>query len=349
MRRFFQKLFDWEKWSYDAIYAPVSLFWMYYAIKARAFWFFTPVNPSLIFAGFEGGSKKEMYSQLPKWTLPKTLFIDNNDKLENVINELKAIGLDFPFVAKPDSGMQGVLFRVIKDEDELTKYHEAVGETYILQAFITMPNEFSVYHIRYPGQTKGFITGLVAKDYLHVVGDGKSSLSQLINDHPLAKYRVDELKKRHAENWDSVPGALETYVLNYAGNHRHGAKFINLNKEIDQQLCDVFDKISNEAGQFYFGRYDLKCTSLEDLKNGKNIEILEYNGAGAATIHIFDCNMSYWQALKEIIRHWDHLYRIGKINNKNGVRYWTIREGFRFINKAKKNYQRLLSIERSLS
>jgi len=349
MKRFFQHLFNWENWSYDAIYAPVSIAWLYYSIKARAFWFFTPVNPSLIFAGFEGGSKKEMYSQLPKWCLPKTLFIDNKDTLGNIKEQLNNAGLNYPFVAKPDTGMQGVLFRIISTDDKLAEYHRKVGEPYILQSFVQLPMEFSVFHIRYPGETKGIITGLVAKDYLHVTGDGKKTLAELIDLHPLAKHKKEELERRHGEKWNHVPAANENYVLNYAGNHRHGAKFINLNKEIDQRLCDVFDKISNEAGQFYFGRYDLKCTSLEDLKNGKNIEVLEYNGAGAATIHIFDCNMSYWQALKEIVRHWDHLYKIGKINNGLGVRYWGLREGSKFMGQAKKNYKRLLEIEATVT
>jgi hypothetical protein len=37
-----------------------------YGMKARAFWYFTPVNPTLVFAGFEGAAEKEMYDQLPR-------------------------------------------------------------------------------------------------------------------------------------------------------------------------------------------------------------------------------------------------------------------------------------------
>ena len=348
MKEFFKRLFEWERWPYDIMYAPVSVVWFYYAIKARALWFFTPVNPSLEFAGFEGNSKMEMYQQLPKWCVPETLLIDNTTDLDQVRQELKKVELNFPFIAKPDRGMQGVLFRVIKDEAGLSQYHRSVGEDYILQAFIQLPMEFSVFHIRYPGDTKGIITGMVGKNFLHVMGDGKKTLKELVSVHPIAKYQLKEMKKKHAEKWESVLLSNEKYVLNYAGNHRVGARFINLKKEVDQKLCDVFDKISNEAGEFYFGRYDLKCTSLEDLKNGKNIKILEFNGAGAVPLHIFDGTLSYWQGLKETLRHWKHLYQIGKINNKRGIRYWTWKEGFAFINKSKKNYKRKLAIEASL-
>ena len=348
MKEFFKRLLNWERWPYDVLYAPVSIVWLYYAIKARAFWFFTPVNPSLQFAGFEGNSKKEMYQQLPKWCIPKTLFVENTTDLDELKAGLKKVELNFPMVAKPDRGMQGVLFRVLKDEQTLKQYHEAIGDAYILQAFVQLPMEFSVFHIRYPGKTKGIITGMVAKNYLHVTGDGKKTLKELVSVHPIAKYQIEEMKSKHAENWDSVPASNKDYVLNYAGNHRVGARFINLNKEVDQKLCDVFDKISNEAGEFYFGRYDLKCTSLEDLKNGKNISILEYNGAGAVPIHIFDCGLSYWGGLKETVKHWKHLYTIGKINYKRGVRYWTWKEGFSFMNTSKKNYKRKLAIDASL-
>jgi hypothetical protein len=156
------------------------------------------------------------------------------------------------------------------------------------------------------------------------------------------------MKKKHEGNWQKIIPAHEKYFLSMAGNHISGAKFINLNHEINQQLCDVFDRISNEAGQFYFGRYDLKCTSLEDLKAGKNIQILEFNGAGAAITHVFDRNMSYVAALKEIVRHWRHLYRIGKINHKRGVPYWSFMKGYRFMKKTKKNFRRLSAIDKTI-
>ena len=348
MKGFFQKIFNWEKWSYDVIYLPIDIFWLYYAIKAGHFWYFTPVNPTLIFAGFEGGSKKEMYDQLPKWSYPNTLLIDPTNDFEKVTELMRKADLNFPVVVKPDTGMAGVLFRIIENETVLKNYHGLVGEPYILQKFIDELHEFSVFHIRYPGETKGIITGLIVKDYLHVMGEGNKTLAALVSEHPVAKYKIAQLKKMHGTNWNTLIPAGEKYLLNRAGNHNTGAKFINLNHEIDQQLCDVFDKISNEAGQFYFGRYDIKCTSLEDLKNGKNMLILEYNGAGAAITHVFDRNMSYFAALKEIVRHWRHLYRIGRINHKKGVPYWSFMKGYRFMRAAKKNYSRMKAIDKKI-
>ncbi|MBS1759672.1 MAG: hypothetical protein JST23_06045 [Bacteroidetes bacterium] len=344
----FKNIFNWERWSYDVIYLPIDIFWLWYAIKARHFWYFTPVNPTLIFAGFEGGSKKEMYEQLPKWSYPTSIFIEPSESIEQVKNKMNEAGLIFPVVVKPDSGMAGVLFRIIKDEAHLKIYHEAVGELYVLQKCIDTGLEYSVFYIRFPGEKKGFITGLIVKDYLHVIGNGRHSLSELVNEHPVAKFKVQQLKKMHASKWNEIIPTGTNYLLNPAGNHNTGAKFVNLNHEIDQQLCDVFDKISDEAGQYYFGRYDLKCTSLGDLKSGKNIDILEFNGAGAAITHVFDRNMSYFSALKEIVRHWRYLYKIGKINNKKGVAYWGFWKGYQFMQKAKKNFKRMSAIDKRI-
>ncbi len=348
MKSFFHKIFNWEKWSYDVIYIPIHIFWLYYGIKAAHFWFFTPVNPTLIFAGFEGGSKKEMYDQLPPSSYPRTVLIDPGVDFKKVTELMEQMKLNFPIVVKPDTGMAGVLFRIIENETVLKNYHSLVGEPYILQEFIDELPEFSVFHIRYPEESKGVITGLIVKDYLHVIGDGNKTLITLVNGHPVAKHKTGPLKKMHAPNWNNIIPAGEKYLLNRAGNHNTGAKFINLNHEIDQQLCDVFDRISAQSGQFYFGRYDIKCTSLEDLKNGKNMHILEFNGAGAAITHVFDRNMSYIGALKEIVRHWRHLYRIGKINHKKGVPYWSFMKGYRFMQVAKKNYRRMHAIDQQI-
>lgn len=348
MKRFFNKIFYWENWSYDAIYAPLGIVWLFYAIRAKAFWFFTPVNPTLVFAGFEGGSKNEVYEQLPAWSIPITLLIDPASEFVQVKMKMQQAGLQYPVVVKPDTGMQGVLFRVIHNDEALMIYHYHVGENYILQTFVDYPEEFSVFHIRYPDNEKGKITGLITKDFLHVMGDGEKTLGQLVSIHPKAKYRIKKMEINFQSDWNKVLTAGEKFILDHAGNHVRGARFINLHHEIDQQLCDVFDKLSNETGQFYFGRYDLKCTSLQDLKNGKNIRVLEYNGAGAATIQIFDCNMSYWQALKVIVKHWDDLYKIGHINYQKGVPYWSFFKGRRFLKNANENFKRLKAVDAAL-
>lgn len=334
MKRLLQKFTHWELWPFLIIYAPLGPLWLYYGIKARAFWFFSPVNPTLEFSGFEGEGKQEMYEQLPQYLYPKTIYIQANicnNKLKCAVAEAR---FTYPFIVKPQVGMQALMFRKIDSESRLLEYHHQMPADYLVQAISEQPNEYSVFHIRYPGQTKGKITGFILKDYLAVTGDGKSNLLQLIRKNKRAKFREDEMKLRHSEHLQTIIANGEKYFLSIAGNHNRGAKFTNLHHEIDEQLCNVFDKISLEAGHFYYGRYDLKCTSTADLKQGKNLDILEYNGTGAEPNHIYDCGMSYFTALREIAKHWQDMYRIGRINHQNGTPYWTYFQGRRHLNKA---------------
>lgn len=322
------------------IYTPLGFVWMYYAIKARAFWFFSPVNPTLEFSGFEGETKMEMYDQLPKQYYPKTLYVSHDKNVDQLVGEVTS-AFNYPVIAKPQIGMQGILVRKIKSDQQLKDYHEHIPVDYLIQDFVDLPLEFSVFHIRYPGSTKGKVTGFIQKEYIEVVGDGSSTLLQLIQKHPKAMYREEEMKHLHSENLETIMPAGQKYMLSFTGNHNRGARFINLHKQIDQKLCDVFDKISNEAGQFFYGRYDLKCTSVEDLKEGKNISILEFNGAGAEPNHIYDCGMSYGDALKEVAIHWKDLYEIGKINHSNGVPYWSFMRGKKQLDHSRRFFAML--------
>src|SRR6187200_788950 len=250
MKKFFQKVGNWELWPFDLIYAPVSIVWLYYSLKARSLYFFTPSNPTLLFGGFEAGSKMEMYRQLPEGSYTKTILISPAIAVDNIKKEIRSIGLEYPFVAKPDEGMQGVLFRVIESDEELIKYHSIVGVNYIIQTFIDLPMEFSVFYIRYPGETKGKVTGFILKDYLHVTGNGKKTFEQLVNEHPKAMHRLTEMKKKHKANWLSIPKDGENYYLSVAGNHNRGARFINLYKEIDHRIHEVFDRLNNASKSF---------------------------------------------------------------------------------------------------
>lgn len=345
MKHFLHKLKNWELWPFYVIYAPLCFVWLYYVIRARSFWFFSNVNPTIEFAGFEGENKKEMYEQLPEKYYPKTMFVAADEDLQRVEKKISAKDFQYPFIVKPQIGMHAMMFRKIYNFQQLQQYHHYIKTDYIIQDWIELPMEFSVFHIRYPDENKGKITGFILKEYLSVTGDGRSSLLELIRQHPKARHREEEMKHKHKRCLKEVLPKGEKFYLSMAGNHNRGAKFINLDAQIDERLCKVFDKISNEAGYFYFGRYDLKCASLEDLKSGRNIAILEYNGAGAEPNHIYDCGMSYGNALKIIVQHWNDLYRIGRINYKNGVPYWSFMSGYKHLKNAKRYFKNLYRLD----
>ena len=342
LKQFFQRLTNWELWNFYVLYFPIGFVWVWYCIKSRSVWFFSSSSPTITFGGFEGESKREMYDQLPPDSFPKTIYILHDLPFEEVKKKVFCdAGFIYPFIVKPDVGMKGILFRKIENEDQFQKYHSRIPVEYIVQDLVEMPVEVSVFYYRHPAEMKGTISGFIQKELLEVYGDGKSTLWELILKHPRAKFRLEEMKHRHEHRLDRVLPAGQHCYLSYAGNHNRGARFINLHDQIDDQLLAVFDSISHYTDKFYYGRYDIKCHSIDDLKAGKNYCILEFNGSGAEPNHIYDANMSIWKAYKEILKHWKALYEISKYNHKNGTPYWSYSKGRNYLREAKRHFRML--------
>ncbi|MGE9312216.1 hypothetical protein ACLOAU_11230 [Niabella sp. CJ426] len=338
VRKFFERLFNWELWNFHILYAPIAPVWLWYCIKSRSLWFFTPSNPNITFGGFEGEGKKEMYQLLPAEITPQTIYVKPGISFHDLKKRVDASGIRYPFVVKPDVGMKGILFRVIEDDAQLKKYHAHIPFKYIIQEKIDFPVEVSVFYYRYPWQSTGVVSGFIYKELLQVTGDGKSTLKQLINQHERARYRFEEMELKHGHDFDKILETGEVFYLSFAGNHNRGARFTNLHHEINPALVAVFDKLSQDT-QFYYGRYDIKTNSIEDLKNGKHFIVLEYNGAGAEPNHIYDCGMSLGKAYKTILQHWRALYEISRYNAKQGHAYWSYRRGKKYLRAAKHHFR----------
>lgn len=338
---FFQRLTNWELWPFYVLYFPISFVWFWYCLRAKSLWFFSSSNPTITFGGFEGESKREMYDQLPESSYPKTIYIKHDLPVEEILKVIAENNFSYPFIVKPDVGMKGILFRKIENEDQLIKYHEKIPVEYIVQELIDMPVELSVFYYRHPEQMKGTISGLIQKELLEVFGDGKSTLWELILQHPRAKYRLEEMRHRHENRLGRVLKKDQHFYLSYAGNHNRGARFINLIHLADDKLLKVFDDLSHYTDKFYYGRYDVKCTSLDDLKEGKNFSILEFNGCGAEPNHIYDAGISIWKAYAEILKHWKVLFQISKYNHENGTPYWSFKKGRDFLKQSQKHFKML--------
>lgn len=342
---FFARIYKWETWHYLAKYIPIMPAWLWYCIRSKSFWFFTSSNPTLTFGGFEGESKKEMYDQLPPGTYPKTILVRHDISFKEAENMVGANNFSYPFAVKPDVGMMGFMFRTINNTEEFRQYHGLMPADYLVQEFVNYPLELSVFYYRYPNKDKGTITGFIKKEFLTVTGDGQSTLLELMNSNDRARFRIDELKSKHKDKLDRIIPAGETFALSHALNLSRGGKLVSLAHEKDERLLKVFDDLSHYAGHFYYGRYDIKSKSIEDLKQGKNFSILEYNGCGAEPHHIYGNGNTLLEAYKIVLQHWKVLYAISRYNEKNGVEYWEFRKGYKFLRKAKRHFKQLKQLD----
>jgi hypothetical protein len=345
LKKLFYKITHWEKWHYHVKYIPLYPAWLWYCLKARSMWFFTASNPTLTFGGFEGESKREMYEQLPISMYPKSIYISPSLPFAEVEKLFDESYFKYPIAVKPGIGMMGFMFRKIDNSGELKSYHAKIKCEYIIQELVAYPMEVSVFYYRFPDQQKGTITGFLKKEVPEVMGDGKSSLAELIDQLALRPgFNVAEWKAKHSNRLDEIIPLGKIYRLSIVANLSRGGRLISLAHEKDERLLKVFDDLADYTKHFYYGRYDIKCNSVEELKKG-NFCILEYNGSGAEPHHIYGAGNNLPQAYKIILHHWKMLYKISTYNHKKGIPYWRFSDGYKFLKGAKKHFKMLKQLD----
>jgi hypothetical protein len=348
VKKIINRITNWEAWPFKLLYAPIVPVWGWYMLKSGSVWFFTPSNPKITFGGMDGEPKKEMYDLLPKHLYPATFNVLPQQNFSKIKEALQESGIQYPFIVKPEVGCQGILFRKIDKEEELQNYHSKVPVEYMVQELVNYPMEVSVFYIRHPKQANGMVTGFLHKIPLQVVGNGKDTLAELIKHHPKGHKRIGEMHSKHKDRWDEIIPADEKYMLSYAANHNRGAHFIDLKEQIDNKLVAIFDEISHNVNDFYYGRYDIMCSNVEDLKNRKNFTILEYNGCGAEPNHFYDTGYTLPGAYKEILKHWKALYQICKYNSQQGIKPWPFQKGRKFLGEIKAHFKLIREVDNKM-
>lgn len=108
--------------------------------------------------------------------------------------------------------------------------------------------------------------------------------------------------------------------LAFAGSHSRGAIFRNGNHLITQAMEERFEEIANRIPEFYFGRFDIRFSEFSDLQAGRGFTIVEANGAGAESTHIWDRNTSLRKAYSDLFLQYRLLFQIGAENRRRGFK-----------------------------
>ncbi len=339
---YFIKLFNWEYWSINAFYWPVYVFFPFLAIRSRHLCFFTATNPGIQSGGLGVESKYETIQKLPCELRPKTIIIEPNTPIAEVMERMRASGIHFPVITKPDVGFRGLLVKKMDTQAELEAYLERYPIKFLIQEYIKYPMEVGVLYYRLPNKKKGTISSVTLKEFLHVTGDGISTVEALIFESPRALLQLDRIKANYEHLLATIPKKEELIKLGVVGNHSKGTRFINGNHLIDKQLIKTFDKIAAQIPGFFYGRFDIRCNSFEELKEGLAFKILEINGVSSEPTHIYDPEkISYFGALKDILKHWIVVYKIGRANHKLGIPYKPFRSVYGEVRQVRK-YERMI-------
>jgi hypothetical protein len=316
-RPFFIRLLHWEYWPFHAVYSPLYIYWLWLCVRAKSFFFFNTSNPSISNGGFLMESKKQIYDLIPWQYYPKTIFVQSGTPFRDLKRAVEKNNFHYPLVCKPDIGMKGLSVKKLNNQKELFEYAIQSKVNFLVQEFIPYDNEVGIFYYRFPDEQKGHISGIVKKEFLTVEGDGESTINELLRRDKRHILQLPTLLKTYGNELSRILQKGEKRILVPYGNHVRGAKFIDVSNLVDDELTNTIDRICGRVKGFYFGRLDIRFNSWEELKQGKNISIIELNGAGSEPTHMYDPKHSIFFAWKEIIRHWNILFRISRINHRH--------------------------------
>lgn len=340
---FLIKLVNWEYWATSIVYIPVVPMWLYFSAKARSFTYFSAVNPGMKMGGLVLASKYDILKRIPEEFVPRTILVEKDKAdLAWIENSMLAQKISYPVVAKPNMGERGLKVEKIDNPEELQTYLAACQVDFLVQEFIRHPNEIGILYHRYPDSKNGAITSVCLKETMKVTGDGISSLEELMESNPRAKLQIPRLLEIGKIPLDQVLKNGEVLELEPIGNHCRGTLFLDGNHLIDDDLTAIFDKISLRSNGLYYGRFDIKYNSLEELKAGENFKIMEMNGVASEPAHIYQPGYSLFRAYKDFFRHWRIIYDISEVQKAKGIPFVPFPEGiksvfqyFSYVRKAK--------------
>src|SRR5213593_856521 len=176
----------WEFWPAWLFYVPVALYYFWLAVRFRSLSLPTAANPGMATGGFVGESKFEILDELHATSpdsVAEAFLLDGwttTDRLLSLNRLCREQAVALPFILKPDVGQRGNGVRLIKSWPDALDYLREVEGPVLLQRYASGPSEVGVFYFRLPGEARGRIFSITEKLFPKIVGDGVSTIEQLI-------------------------------------------------------------------------------------------------------------------------------------------------------------------------
>ena len=314
----------WEFWPMWLFYPPVAIYYLWLAIKYRGVMLPTAANPGIYSGGIVGESKmatlRDLMQTSPEFTAEAELIIGSTpeERLASLRKICARRNIFHPFILKPDLGQRGAGIKLIHEESQALAYLQQTSAALLVQHFAEGPHEAGIFYYRFPGESGGQIFSITEKLFPVIVGDGKSSVAELVWNDARARFMAAKYLQRFGARQNEVLSVGETLKLVEAGNHAQGCIFRNGMRLNTPALEKCIDEISKKISGFFVGRYDIRFASEDDLRAGINFQIIELNGAAAEATNIYDARNSLWSAYRTLFRQWDLVFAIGAENRRRG-------------------------------
>ncbi|MDZ7816745.1 MAG: VTT domain-containing protein [Planctomycetota bacterium] len=315
----------WPPWLF---YIPVFCWYMLLSIRYFSLTLPTASNPSVYSGGLLYESKSsilELVSDEHRDLVAPYIVLERSSAdaqtlAKTALKRIHGAGFGLPVVAKPDIGQRGAGVQPVRDEAKLIRYIENFPQNskLMLQKLVEYENEAAVLYYVMPSQENGEISSVTLKYFPQVTGDGERTLEQLVRDDPRACKIAHIYLDRHDDRREQVLEKGENFLLVFSGSHCQGAVFKDGTDMVSPQMRETFGEIVSGMEEFYYGRFDLRFSSLEELKQGKGFQIVEINGAGGEPTHIWDASTPIWAAYGALFRQFSVLFRLGAANRRRG-------------------------------
>jgi membrane protein DedA with SNARE-associated domain len=314
----------WEFWPAWMFYPPVALYCLWLALKYRGLTLPTAANPGIFSGGIVGESKistlRELCATSPEFTAEAELIAGDTvaERLRSFDEIRDRLDLEFPLILKPDVGQRGVGVKLIRTREQADDYLRQTSAPLVVQRYAPGPHELGIFYYRFPREPRGHIFAITEKIFPRLVGDGRHTIVELIERDPRARFIAQTYLKRFASRRDETLKSGEVLKLVEAGNHAQGCIFRDGIRLCTPELERRIDQISQSLCGFFIGRYDIRFSNEEELRAGKNFQIIELNGAASEATSIYDSRNSIFTAYRTLFRQWDLVFAIGAVNRKRG-------------------------------
>jgi len=318
-----RQVMHWQYWpAWQVQVALLPALWRL-ARRHGGFLAFTCANPAFPAGGFFGEPKstylralEKSGATLPRWTLLPAAVADSLEKAEmratDLDNWMTQELLSWPVLLKRDVGGRGRGVIICRQHEEARKFFRQNLGAVVAQEYVPGA-EFSIWFAREPGAPAARVLAVSEAVFPAVTGDGKHSLDWLIlsDDRALGNARI--FLTKHAARLADIPSVGEVIVLSEMAQRGDGVCALDATAELaTPELAAAVDALSRGMGEFYFGRFTVRCASRADLRAGRNLRVLGAAGVKSAGSAIRDPRRTLREAWRQTTSQWELCFAIGE-------------------------------------